>query len=115
MPAEAVGFLAGRANRIELAVPLSNIAPLGTFFAHPLSQYQAERDIKSRGLQVLGIYHSHPGGCACLSKQDVELGKVWACAHLVLSIDPEDGRLLDLKAYRIVRGVAREIEISFAA
>jgi proteasome lid subunit RPN8/RPN11 len=111
LPAEAVGLLAGKAGRVELALPLSNIAPIGAFFADPFNQYRAEREIKSRELQVLGIYHSHPGGCACLSQRDLQFGREWACTQLVLSIDPEVGRLLDLKGYRIVHGIPREIEI----
>ncbi len=112
LPAEAVGFLAGKDRKVELVIPLANIASAGAFLADPFSQYLAEREIESRGLQVLGIYHSHPGGCTCLSKQDIEFGKAWSCAHLVLSIDPSVGHIQELQAYNIIRGEAHDVELS---
>ncbi len=86
LPAEAVGLLAGKQCCVEMAAPLRNIAKQRAFFADPYQQFQAERAIQSRRLDVLAIYHSHPDGCACLSELDMAMATRWNCVQVVISL-----------------------------
>ena len=74
-PREAVGLLGGRDGIVEDAYRLANIAPatggLLFFLADPYRQFLAERAIVGAGKQVVGMYHSHPGGTAVLSREDI--------------------------------------------
>src|SRR5216684_5813006 len=79
LPKEAVGILAGTVEgKIELVVPLLNISQdRRSFVADPFEQYLALRRIKSMGLELLAIYHSHPGGGSDPSADDLKYAQPW--------------------------------------
>lgn len=73
--AECCGFLLGhdRGSRvIKAIIPATNIADDKTryFKVDPLEYLQAEQYADSHGLELLGIYHSHPNGTAIPSETD---------------------------------------------
>lgn len=84
LPDEACGLLLGRAGRIELIVPARNVhpAPRTHFEIDPQALLDAHRAARAGGCQVLGYYHSHPGGRAEPSATDRAQaagdGRVWA-------------------------------------
>ena len=62
-PREACGFLAGREGRIEWVIPVTNIAETADRYRmEPQAQVRALHAIEDRGLDLLGVYHSHPRG-----------------------------------------------------
>lgn len=71
-PLEACGLLAGRANRVEEIYPIANAlkSPL-RFRMDPYEQLQAFEDIEKSGLELVAIYHSHPGGPETPSQTDI--------------------------------------------
>ena len=86
-PAECCGLLLGRGERIDQALPATNIAPdpLRHFEIDPVALIAAHRAARSgAGPQVLGYYHSHPTGSAEPSATDRAMtsgdGRVWAIA-----------------------------------
>ena len=74
-PRECCGLLVGRGRRVDLVVPLSNVAP------RPRSGFQVDpaehiavrrilrRVVPSR--DIIGVYHSHPAGPARPSPRDI--------------------------------------------
>jgi len=62
-PLEACGLLAGMNGRVELRIGVRNAdqSP-ARFHMEPLEQWRAFQRIESAGLELLGIYHSHPRG-----------------------------------------------------
>jgi proteasome lid subunit RPN8/RPN11 len=110
LPAEAVGLLAGKHDHVEMAMPLRNIARHRAFLANPYDQFQAERAIQSKGLELLAIYHSHPDGCACLSDLDVATARHWSCVHLVISLQTKP-RSIHLRGYRLAGASPTEVEL----
>ena len=62
-PLEACGLLAGMNWRAELRIGVRNAdqSPV-RFHMEPLEQWRAFQRIESAGLELLGIYHSHPDG-----------------------------------------------------
>ena len=83
-PRECCGLLLGHGARIETIVPCHNIhpEPEDHFEIDPQMLIDAHRAARNGGPQVLGYYHSHPGGPARPSPVDCEMahgdGKVWA-------------------------------------
>jgi len=62
-PLEACGLLAGINRRVEMSIGVRNAdqSPV-RFHMEPLEQWRAFQRIESAGLELLGIYHSHPDG-----------------------------------------------------
>ena len=75
-PLEICGFLAGR-NTAEgkevvevFPIESDDKSPL-TYSMNPLQQMKAEREIRALGLEIVGIYHTHPATVPYPSKTDV--------------------------------------------
>lgn len=72
-PLEACGLLAGRNGRVELAIGVPNAAKSPVrFLMEPRAQWKAFNKIEHLGLELLGIYHSHPKGPPQPSATDIE-------------------------------------------
>lgn len=92
-PREAVGYLGGPDGTATRAVPLRNLGLPGTgprrsFLADPRDQYAVERAWKDGGVELLAVYHSHPGGGTGLSAADRRLAVDDGRALLVLAPPP---------------------------
>ena len=63
LPKEACGLLAGKDDRVSftLGVPNAERSPV-RFRMEPKAQWRAFQKIESAGLDLIGIYHSHPNG-----------------------------------------------------
>jgi proteasome lid subunit RPN8/RPN11 len=72
-PLEACGLLAGRNDEVEkvLMVPNQARSPV-RFVMEPHEQLGAFNWIDSHGLELLGIFHSHPTGPETASATDIE-------------------------------------------
>jgi proteasome lid subunit RPN8/RPN11 len=111
MPQEAVGLLGGKDGRVSVVRPLPNIGPRWTFLADPFAQYCAERALARAGADILGIYHSHPGGGVQLSPLDLVVAQHQSCVQVVVALDPEiDGRA-ELRAYRVENGRVSDVRL----
>jgi proteasome lid subunit RPN8/RPN11 len=100
MPAEAVGLLGGLGSVVTVAVPLPNLAGPGAFHADPRAQFLAQRQLAAAGLEVLAIYHSHPGGGAVLSERDLRFAKPWRVLQVVVAVARPLGRPDEMRAFR---------------
>lgn len=116
LPHEAVGLLGGEADgRAGRLVPLKNIAPPGSFFVDPYSQYTALRTLTSAGLAPLAMYHSHPGGCAHLSDRDLHYALPHDLIQVVLALARADLRQPDVRAYRLTADTVVRIPLKIAS
>lgn len=62
-PLEACGLLAGKEGRVELVVGVRNTAKSPVRYnMDPRQQWRAFEKFERLGLELLGIYHSHPQG-----------------------------------------------------
>jgi proteasome lid subunit RPN8/RPN11 len=83
-PLECCGLLLGQGNRIDRAMPCANVHPQPErhFEIDPAALIAAHRAARAGGPEVLGYYHSHPGGSAEPSATDRAMasgdGRVWA-------------------------------------
>jgi proteasome lid subunit RPN8/RPN11 len=82
-PLEACGLLAGRKARIEKVLPIRNqIQSPVRFVMDPYEQLQAFEWIDARGLELLGIFHSHPAGPETVSATDIREA-AYEVVHLI--------------------------------
>ncbi len=85
VPLEACGLLAGKNDRVEKVIPVRNQAQSAArFVMDPYEQLQAFDWIESNGLDLLGIFHSHPAGPATASATDVAEA-AYEVVHLIWS------------------------------
>jgi len=72
VPLEACGLLAGKNNRLEKVILVRNQAQSPVrFVMDPYEQLQAFEWIESQGLDLIGIFHSHPAGPEIASVTDI--------------------------------------------
>ena len=72
MPLEACGLLAGKNDRVEKVFFIRNQAQSPVrFVMDPYEQLKAFDWIDDNGLELLGIFHSHPSGPETASPTDI--------------------------------------------
>ncbi len=72
-PNEACGILAGKLGRVERVYCMTNARPgPASYEMDAEEQFRVMKDIRTSGLEMLGTFHSHPGGMAYPSSIDVE-------------------------------------------
>ncbi len=87
-PNEACGVLLGNDGVVTEAAPAPNTradSAHNRYLIDPLAYLKIERDADKRGLQVLGIYHSHPDVAAQPSPFDLD--HAWPnLSYLIVSV-----------------------------
>lgn len=73
LPNEACGMLGGKNGRVEKVYAMKNSKPGPDYYEmDPEEQFRVMKDIRESGLEMIGLFHSHPAGQAYPSKVDVE-------------------------------------------
>ena len=76
--------------------------------------YKVHKDAEKRGLQLVGIYHSHPNMHAFVSSRDAEFMKYWGhLVWLILGLSKE--RVLERKAFTMKNKNIGEIEVEVSS
>ena len=107
-PSECCGILIGRIheNGTGKEIEITEIREVPNQFqgqksAHfqinPLFIYHLEQEIEPLGLEIVGVYHSHPDCPATLSKED-EKYMVPGLEYVIMSV--KNGEVVDVKSYR---------------
>jgi proteasome lid subunit RPN8/RPN11 len=79
----------------------------------PLAYARAEREFASRGLGVVGNYHSHPDHPAVPSEFDLENLAPWTTmSYVVVSV--RDGRAADVRSWELAADRSRFTEEEIA-
>lgn len=83
-----VGSIDGDAKTVKLAMPMENAyqgAQEDRYEIRPEELLRADREARKQGLDLIGIFHSHPDCDAYFSKTDLENSCPWY-SFVVLSI-----------------------------
>jgi proteasome lid subunit RPN8/RPN11 len=109
LPAECCGLLIGRADRVVKSVRAKNLdeSP-NRFLIDPRDHIEALRQARSRGLDVVGFYHSHPHSEAHPSPSDV--AEAFDSDHVHLIVSLRDDRP-ETRAFRFGRAGFAELPI----
>jgi [CysO sulfur-carrier protein]-S-L-cysteine hydrolase len=107
-PLEACGLLAGKAARAEKMIGVSNQAQSPVrFVMDPYEQLHAFDWIESNGLDLLGIFHSHPTGPEAISATDI-VEAAYEVVHVVLSYKDQAWKA---RGFWIEDGSAHEVTL----
>ena len=86
-PIEACGILAGSNNRVEKLYKMTNTDKSSNrFMMEPKEQFAVVKDIRSAGLEMLAIYHSHPETPPRLSAKDIRLALTLGVVYVIVSL-----------------------------
>jgi len=99
-PKECCGVMLGSDQVVKEAVPLPNVytGPQEDFFVmDPKDLHRADQQARKNGMDVLGVFHSHPNCDAYFSKRDLEHSCSWF-SYVVISI--KNGRFDHANSYR---------------
>ncbi len=84
-PLEACGLLAGLGSRVESVLLVANQAQSPVrYVMDPVEQLKAFEWIESNGLDLLGIFHSHPTGPETVSPTDIAEA-AYAVTYVILA------------------------------
>jgi proteasome lid subunit RPN8/RPN11 len=108
-PIEACGLLAGKNGRVEKVIPVRNQAQSPVrFVMDPYQQLQAFERIDAQGLELIGIFHSHPAGPETVSATDIREA-AYEVVHLIWSRFDGDWKM---RGFWIQGGQAQEVVLS---
>jgi proteasome lid subunit RPN8/RPN11 len=74
--------------RVERRYPLVNAAQSPKeYLSDPHSMLAAVRDMRQHGLEILGVFHSHPTSAPIPSKTDLERNYSEEVVHFIISLE----------------------------
>ena len=108
---ECCGLLGGSGGVIARIFRATNVDDnLATAYEiAPQELFSLVRKIRGVGLELMGIYHSHPNGKNEPSPRDIELAYYPDTAYLIVSPQPNAAR--PVRAFSIRDGRATELDI----
>lgn len=108
-PNEACGILAGKDKKVTKVYKMTNTekSPM-RYFTDSKEHFKIIKAMRSEGLQMVGIYHSHPNVRPYPSSHDVELAFYPDSSYVVVSII---NSIPEVRSFRIVNGIVNEEEI----
>jgi len=110
LPNEGCGILAGKDGEVLKVYKMTNTdkSP-STFFMEPQEQFDAMKDMRRLGMEMIGIYHSHVASPAYPSLKDVNLAFYPDVYYVIISLmDKENPQI---RAFRIQEGNISEEKI----
>jgi proteasome lid subunit RPN8/RPN11 len=109
-PLECCGLLAGHDGVITRIFPANNaLASVSAYEIAPKELFQHMREIRQAGLELIGIYHSHPNSDNKPSTSDIDRAYYPDVAYFILS--PRNDAPNPVRAFGIQNGKAVELDI----
>jgi proteasome lid subunit RPN8/RPN11 len=109
-PVEACGILAGKNNRVEKLYEMTNADNSNDhFMMEPKEQFAVAKAIRSAGLEIQAIYHSHPATQARASAEDIRLALTPDVTYVILSL--QDPKNPEVKGFTIEDSVVTPVPV----
>lgn len=111
LPDEACGLFAAvpGTSRVERFYPCANDAASSKVYTiNPRDHLRADRDAESRGLEIVGVMHSHTHTDAYPSPTDVAQAPDPGWHYVIVSLKRQ---LPETRSYRIVDGTIAEEQV----
>jgi proteasome lid subunit RPN8/RPN11 len=110
-PLEACGLLAGLNSKVDAVIEVVNQARSEVRFEmEPVGQLKAFEWIDAKGLELVGIFHSHPAGPETVSPTDIAEA-AYDVVHVVLS---RVNGLWQAKGFWIKNGAFGEVTLQIS-
>jgi proteasome lid subunit RPN8/RPN11 len=86
-PLEVCGILGGIGESVSAIYRMTNTdASNEHFMMEPKEQFAVVKDLRTKGLTMLAVYHSHPETPARPSEEDIQLALTPGVSHLIISV-----------------------------
>lgn len=109
-PREICGIMGGRHNKVLDIFPATNIdGSTVTYKIDPKEQFQIMRRIREQGLELVGIYHSHPATVAYPSATDCRLAFYPEAHYVIVSLEKKEPVI---RAFKIVNDEIAESKLN---
>jgi len=109
-PIEVCGILAGSNGKVEKLYKMTNVDNSSThYMLEPKEQFATVKDIRSAGLEMLAIYHSHPETPARPSAEDIRLALTPNMIYVIVSLQSTNGSMV--KGFHISGNNVTEVPI----
>jgi len=109
-PIEACGILAGSDSRVEKLYKMTNADKRSDhFMMEPTEQFKVVKDIRTAGLEMLAIYHSHPATPARPSAEDIRLALTPEVTNVIVSL--ANGDHPAVKGFLMENGNVTEVPV----
>ena len=113
-PAECCGLVGGVVEGAQSIYRLRNVAanPFVGYEAAPEELFAAQRSMRERGENLLGIYHSHPRAALPVpSETDVRLAYYPSAIYFIISLGAESETM---RAFRISERESAWVQVEYA-
>ncbi len=108
-PYEACGLLAGREDRVIKVYTMTNTEhSTVSYFMDPGEQFRVMKTLRGEGLEMIGIYHSHPFHEALPSARDRELAFYPDAVYVIVSLMEKEPVI---RGFLIVEGKVEETRV----
>jgi proteasome lid subunit RPN8/RPN11 len=99
-PLEVCGILGGINDTVSVNYRMTNTdASNEHFMMDPKEQFAVVKDLRTKGLTMLAVYHSHPETPARPSVEDIRLALTPGVSHIIISL--ADSQKVDVKSFKI--------------
>lgn len=115
-PKEACGILAGKVyseqnqimKKITKVYKMVNTSdnPATCYFMKPEEQLRVFKEMRQLGIEMLGIYHSHPESSAYPSQRDCKMAFYPEASYVIVSL--QDFNNPEVRAFKIIEGKIEE-------
>jgi proteasome lid subunit RPN8/RPN11 len=103
LPIEACGYLAGKGGTVIAHYEMTNAdASVEHFSFNVQEQFAVLMDARSKKMEILAVYHSHPATPARPSGEDIALAHDPGVSYVIISLA---GSREDIRSFRIVDGI----------
>lgn len=88
-PLEACGILGGTAKKVRQFYPMTNMDKSSESYSmDPWEQFKVLEELRRKGWDIAGIWHSHLHTPPCPSTRDKELAFTPETSYVILSLAP---------------------------
>jgi proteasome lid subunit RPN8/RPN11 len=109
-PVEACGILAGKDNSVEKLYEMTNADQSSDhFMMEPKEQFAVVKDIRSSGLEMLAIFHSHPNTPPRPSAEDIRLALTPDVTYVIVSL--QEPACPAVKGFLMENGSVTEVPV----
>jgi [CysO sulfur-carrier protein]-S-L-cysteine hydrolase len=109
-PLEVCGILGGTGCEVSTLYRMTNTdASNEHFMMDPKEQFAVVKDLRAKGLAMLGIYHSHPESPARPSEEDIRLALTPGVSYLIISLLDQSEPIL--KSFTIDKGMVASEDV----
>lgn len=108
-PGEACGIFAGKKEKVVRIFEGANAdkSP-STYLMDPRQQFSVMKEIRSSGLEMVGIYHSHVDSEAYPSRRDIEFAFYPEASYVIISLKDSPS----VRSFKIEEKKITEEEVS---